>query len=263
MSTTPDSRPSPTPGPPSAAPASRPGAGAGRILSTVAGGMVALLAVALLIGGGALIWANGQKDADGYIASGSDRFSTSTYAIATENLDVDGDIPSSVATPDRYGKVRLRATSRADKPVFVGIARTSDVSAYLGQSPRATVTDLDYDPFRATYRTEGGTRRPAPPTAQRIWAASANGSGTQEVTWDVKHGDWSIVVMNADGSRGVDAGVSAGANVPVLDEVAWGTLGGGLLLLVAGGGLMYLGLRAPRPRRRAPAGPDLTPAPAA
>jgi hypothetical protein len=261
MSTTPDSRPSPTPDPTSPTPAPR--RGAGHIVSTVAGAMVALLAVALLVAGGALLWANGQKDADGFISSGSDRFSTSTYALATENLDVDGDVPSWVAKPDRYGKVRLRATPRADKPVFVGIARTSDVSAYLGQSPRATVTDLNYDPFRASYRTEGGTRRPAPPTAQRIWAASATGSGTQALTWDVKHGDWSIVVMNADGSRGVDAGVSAGANVPVLDELAWGTLGGGLLLLVAGGGLMYLGLRTPRPRRRAPGSPGLTPAPAA
>ncbi len=52
--------------------------------------------------------------------------------------------------------------------------------------------------------------------------------------------------MNADGSRGVDTGVSAGARLPFLAAVGWGTAGTGLLLLVVAGALMYVGLRAPR-----------------
>jgi hypothetical protein len=55
-------------------------------------------------------------------------------------------------------------------------------------------------------------------------------------------------VMNADGSRGVDAGVCAGANVPVLSAVGWGALGGGLLLLAVAGGLIYVGIRLPGSR---------------
>jgi hypothetical protein len=63
--------------------------------------------------------------------------------------------------------------------------------------------------------------------------------------------------MNADGSPGVDAGVKAGANVPFLDEVAWISLGGGALLLLLSGGLIYAGARTPRPPRpqAEPAGP--------
>jgi hypothetical protein len=53
-------------------------------------------------------------------------------------------------------------------------------------------------------------------------------------------------VMNADGSRGVDAGVSAGADVPILPAVAWGALGVGLVLLIAAGGLVAVGVRAGR-----------------
>jgi hypothetical protein len=49
--------------------------------------------------------------------------------------------------------------------------------------------------------------------------------------------------MNADGSRGIDAGVSAGANVPILPVVGWGALGGGLVLLAAAGGLVFLVVR--------------------
>ena len=41
-------------------------------------------------------------------------------------------------------------------PVFVGIARTSDVDAYLDRSARATLTDIEVDPFEASYRTTGG-----------------------------------------------------------------------------------------------------------
>ena len=76
------------------------------------------------------------------------------------------------------------------------------------------------------------------------------------MTWDVKHGDWSVVVMNADGSRGVDTGVSAGADFPILSALAWGTVGGGLVLLGVASLLIVAGTTA---QRRAPA-PALAPA---
>jgi hypothetical protein len=69
------------------------------------------------------------------------------------------------------------------------------------------------------------------------------------MTWKVRDGDWSVVVMNADGSAGVDAGVRAGADVPFLGPAGWITLGGGLVLLAGAGGLLYLGIRKP-PRTR-------------
>jgi hypothetical protein len=142
----------------------------------------------------------------------------------------------------------VRVTPRADKDVFVGIARTSDVSAYLRGTAHATVTDLDYAPFDADYDTAGGARRAEPPTDQRIWAAQAHGAGAQSLTWDVADGDWSVVVMNADGSAGVDAGVSAGAKVPFLVPIAWGSLGIGVVLLVAAGGILFVSARPPRQR---------------
>jgi hypothetical protein len=222
--------------------------------------MAVLVAIGLLAVSGLALWANGQKDADGYVGSGTDRFTTSTHALATENLDIDGDIPGWVRSDDLYGKVRLKASSESGKPVFVGIARTSDVTAYLGDSSHTVVTDLDYSPFHATYSNRSGTQRPAPPASRNIWVASAQGTGTQKVTWDVRHGNWSVVVMNADGSRGVDAGVSAAADVPILPAVGWGSLGGGLLVLTAAGGLLYLGLRTPRSPRGHTGGTGLAPA---
>ena len=57
--------------------------------------------------------------------------------------------------------------------------------------------------------------------------------------------------MNADGSAGVDAGVSAGADVPILDDLAWGATATGLVLLAGAGILLVVGLRT-RPRRPGP-----------
>jgi hypothetical protein len=109
------------------------------------------------------------------------------------------------------------------------------------------VTDVDYSPFRASYRDHGGDRRPALPAEQGFWAASAHGAGRQTVTWDLEDGDWSIVVMNADGSRGVDTDISAAAEVPFLATLGWLSLGGALLLLIGAGTLLVLGVRTPRP----------------
>lgn len=218
----------------------------GRIASLVAAAVVGLISIGLLAAGGLALWGNGEKDQDGYLSTSSDRFETRNYAVASDDLDVDLDAPGWMVNTDRFGKIRLKASSRTGRPVFVGIAPTREVSSYLRQSAHASVTDLDYSPFRATYRDHGGARRPAPPTEQTFWAASAHGAGTQTTTWKVRGGSWSIVVMNADGSRGVDVGVSAGASVPFLAALGWGLVGGGLVMLVVAGGLGYLGLRPSR-----------------
>lgn len=236
--------------------------GAARTIAVIFGAIAGFVAVGLLIAGGVVLWANTKKDGDGYLSTPTERFSTSANAIATDNLDVNIDAPGAIVSQDHYGKVRLKVATRTGKPVFVGIAPTRSVAAYLSRTAHETVTDLSYQPFSASYRFQGGDRRPASPVDQRFWVASAQGTGSQTVTWDVRRGDWSIVVMNADGSPGVDTSVSAGARLSFLAPVGWGAAGGGALLLVVAGGLMYSGLRtrATVPEGRAIGEP--TPAPA-
>jgi hypothetical protein len=223
---------------------------AGQIAAIIAGSLAGVLALVVIAVGGALLYGDGQKDHDGYLSTGSDRYHTKTYAIATDNLDVETGGASRLVSHDLFGKVRVSAHSRDGKPVFVGIARTVDVDRYLASTAHATLTDVDYDPFDPTYRTEGGRRRPALPATQTFWDAKATGDGRQTLTWDVEDGDWSVVVMNADGSTGVDASVSAGAELPWLDEAGWVSIGAGLLILAVAGGLVYVGVRRPRDERR-------------
>ncbi len=218
-----------------------------RIASFVAAGALALFSLGLLVSGGALLWADGEKDAQGYLSSDDERFATGTRALTSGNLDLDLDGLDAVVGRDAYGKVRLEVGSDGGAPVFVGIARTSDVADYLRGVDHAVVEDLDTTPFRADYREAPGRSVPAPPASQRFWDASTHGGGKQTLTWDVRDGDWSVVVMNADGSPGVHADVSVGAKLGFLDEAGWVLLGTGLLSFAAAVAFAILGGRPPRP----------------
>ena len=206
-----------------------------------------------------MVWADHEKDSDGYLTTTEHRFSAGTAALATENLDINLGGADWVVSEDHLGKVRLKAEPGNGKPLFVGIAKTSDVDGYLKGVSHTTVTDVEYKPFKASYDDHAGKPRAAAPAEQRIWAASAQGDGRQTVTWKVKEGNWSVVVMNADGSPGVAADIRAGANLPFLTPLAWGTLGTGALLAILATILL---VTADRPRREEARRESTEPAPA-
>ncbi len=141
---------------------------AGRTISVIAGAIAGFVAVGLLIAGGVVLWANAKKDDAGYISTKSERVSTSTYAVATDNLDADIDAPDWIVSPDHYGKVRLKVTPRNGKPLFVGIAPTRAVAAYLSGSAHEQLTDVSYPRFSASYDYYPGGLKPARPAAQRF-----------------------------------------------------------------------------------------------
>jgi hypothetical protein len=105
---------------------------------------------------------------------------------------------------------------------------------------------VDTSPFEASYDNHGGDRRPAAPADSQIWVASEQGSGKQTLNWQIEDGDYSVVVMNADGSAGVDADISTGANIPFLDEIGWTAVGSGSFVLIMGVALIVIGTRRPR-----------------
>ena len=211
----------------------------------ITGSLASLFAVGLLAIGGLAFVGESEKDSDGYLSTDTHQFEAGTRALATENLDVDLDGGDWVLDTNDLGKVRLQVESRDDKPVFVGIARTSDVENYLQGVSHSTLTDVDTSPFQADYDNHAGDRRPAAPADSQIWVASEHGSGKQTLNWEIEDGDYSVVVMNADGSAGVDADVSTGANIPFLDEIGWTAVGSGGFVLLIGIALLVLGIRRP------------------
>jgi hypothetical protein len=226
-----------------------------RIAALVAAGATAVLSLGFAGTGAALLWADSEGDRHGYLNTDTERFSTGGYALATENLDADVDGPESLLDDGALGKLRVRAESNDGRPVFVGIGRTEHVEDYLRGTAHDVVTDVEYDPFDADYSAHSGDRTPAAPAQQDFWAASAHGGGEQAFTWDVDDGDWSVVVMNEDGSRGVDAEVSAGVRLGWLDEAGFVSLTTGAVLLLIAGALGALGVRRQRPEEPKPFAP--------
>jgi hypothetical protein len=217
-----------------------------RIALIVTGALATLIASALVAGGALALWGDSEKDADGYLTTHTHRFEDGTRALATENLDVNLGGVDWIADTDDLGKVQVTAESRDGKPVFVGIARTSDVEDYLGGVPYTTVDDIDTSPFSADYTRHSGQRHPVSPEHAGIWVESSHGANTQSIDWTIEDGDYSVVVMNADGSLGVDADVSTGANIPFLDALGWSAIGSGAFALLLGIGLIAMAARRTR-----------------
>ena len=199
------------------------GRGAGRVVLLIVGSIAALLAFAVLVGGCAIVAVDQtQRDDDGFLMSPSEDFSTSTYAIVSESADVDLD-GAEWAVTGFLGTVRIR--SESEHPVFVGIAREDDAAGYLDGVEHAVVTDIDDEPHYSP-RTGGAPENP--PGEETFWVASTSGAGEQTLDWEPEDGNWTVVAMNADATRGVAAELSIGAE---LDPVIWVGIG----LLVAGG----------------------------
>lgn len=230
----------PAPGGPGAPPSS--GWTAGRTISAVAGVLIGLASLGGLAGGGAMFVADRAFREDGFVMTPSETWRSAGYAVLGNVLL---EAPADRTLPGRLmGDVRIEATSNAaGVPVFVGVARQSDVSAYLSGVARS---------LRNGARDSGetGTGQPSvAPTDLDIWVAKASGNGTQTAVWTPEDGSWTTVVMNADGSRGVSASMRFGAEVPWL-----GGAGAALFivsLFFLAGGVTLVAVAVARASRRA------------
>ena len=238
------------------------GEGGGPTVVAVAGGIVALLAAGLLVAGAALLWLSEQRDRTGYLTTGPHEFTSPTFAISSDDLDVVADAPRWLFDQDRLGTIRIRATG-SERPLFIGIGPVQAVQGYLLEVPHQVATDVGTDPFDVAYREAIGSRPPRPPEGESFWVASSVVSAEGEVSWDVAPGRWAVVVMNADGSAGIDARLELGAKVGFLVPVGVGlTVGGALLFMVGLAGIVF-GLLArpvevpPTPAANGAVGPPL------
>jgi hypothetical protein len=223
---------------PEAAPVARSGGGTGKVALLVVGSIFGLVALGVLAGGAtAVVYDQTQRDGAGYLASSFHGYSTGTYALVSEKVELDA--PGAGSVWDNFvGKVRIE--SQADHPVFVGIARTDDVAGYLGSVRREEARNL-FD--RTGFRTLSGGAPATAPAAQPFWVASTSGAGSRSLTWDVRDGNWQVVVMNADGTRPVDASLAIGAELPNLLWIGVGALAAGALGLALAALLIVLGAR--------------------
>lgn len=209
----------------------------GRVLLLVIGSLVALLGVASLASGAVLGLALvTQRDDAGYFATSDERFETAGYALTSDKIDLGDPGPDEWYTDQDLVTVRLRADNAGTGDIFVGIGPESDVEAYLAGVPHDDIVDVAFNPFSADYRRENGdgSSRPDRPADRGFWVAQASGDATQTITWDLEPGRWAIVVMNADGSRGVRADLELGGRIDFLTPIALGLGAAGIVVLVIG-----------------------------
>jgi hypothetical protein len=221
----------------------------GRLALVIIGGLVVTASVAIIAFACFLHWVNGKRD-DGYFTTGTVQVGALNHAL-TSDLDVHRGLVS-VIGKDGFSRVRLHV--RTERDMFIGVARSLDVNDYLRDTSATRLTDFDLAPFRPYYTETVGDADPGPPGEQDIWTAKAQGSGTLTLDWDVEPGGWTLVLMNADGSTGIDAKVDAGAQIPLIGTLAWIVTAVGLAVLALGVLMLVLGLRTRRPQPSSPGG---------
>lgn len=236
--------------------------GAGQPVTASPGGgrvgrWVALIAGVLLLGGavttgvvgGGLLWLDNERDADGYVTSPTFEVSTATAAVTAEHLDLRIDRPVAGLDDGGFGDVRLEATGVGATPLFLGVARQSDVDAWLAGTAHENLTDAYGDgPVDRTRRVDGQVRPVPFPQDQGFWLARASGTGPVTLTWEATTGEFAFVLARMDGGFGVVADVRAGTTVPDTSSAGGGLLGAGVVLLLLSVLLIVLGAAGLGPR---------------
>ncbi len=228
----------------------------GKLISAIIGGMMILVGFGMAVGGAVAV---ALPDDEGWIES--PRFLVSSDAVALVGDDIDVDLDRKFVGGRTFVSweaipARLAFDSRNDKDVFIGIAREADVDQYLDG---VTIDRVDlFNDHRGRGLDHGGdglvvgTSDVVAPTDQDFWVAS---STTGELDWEVADGEWTIAVLNTDGSPGVDVAVTAAAKVPFLRGIGVGLIIFGVTGLALGATLVYFGVRQVPERPASPAPP--------
>lgn len=221
---------------------------AGHVVAIVVGALALFPGFGMLAGGTTAAVAQAVATDDGYFTFTPDRVTSDGVAVITDDawLDADDGGPWVLDWLDLDVRLRAEGAGSTDE-VFVGIARTADVEAFLAGTAYSIVDEIDGRDVR--YRQVAGRSMVGAPADLDIWAASASGTGEQELTWEARGGRWSVVVMNAGGDDAVSADVEVGVRSDAVTPIAVTLIVLGGLTLLTGVGLIVFGARGRRTAR--------------
>jgi len=224
---------------------------AGKIIMLIFGIIVLLISLSFLMGGGALLSAhNIIKDSEGFYNTKTIQIEKDSYAIIVGPTDINVDVGWDWGWGWDLGDlITFKIEGSGYDPstqIFLGIARESDINTYLDDVEYDEITDLNVFPFRVDYRNQPGSVVPEVPSSKTFWIVSNYGPGTQIIEWELEPGRHSLVIMNADGSAGIDMDVVFGVKVPLLFGISVGLLIGGGVLLAISILMIYFATRRPR-----------------
>jgi len=229
------------------------------LLAIFFGGIIIIASLGILAGGGMVMWVqNAFSDSEGFLISGEVELQVDSYAMVGQGVDLDIDVntPFYVRKPNLGDFVTLKLVGTSNdpsKPVFIGIAQEGAASEYFSDVEYDEVVDLTWPYDQAwehqptvEYDTHPGGAPSQAPATETFWEASITGPGTQTLEWEPEVGNFWFVVMNADGSSGVDVDMQMGAKVPFLRYIGNMLFAGGFISLVVGSLIIYIGAIRPR-----------------
>jgi hypothetical protein len=227
-----------------------------KVVSIVFGALGVLVGAASISGSLSILI--DDRDADDFFISDEQAIARSSFAVTSGDVDVLTDAPGWLADwLTNPVDVRVRGASSDGGAIFFGIAESSDLEAYLAGVNHDEVTSLDFEGADIRYGAHQGNDIPTAPGLEGFWVASVEGPGEQVLDWSLQTGNWSLAVMNADASAGIDATLVFGATISNFVLMAWIGFGFGVFSLLGGGYLLYRGLRRESETERTPPAVDL------
>lgn len=174
--------------------------------------------------------------ADGSVGITSTQLIGSGYAITLPQLDV----PSLPAGQHVTLDVSLQ---QSDRPMFLGIAPSPDVDAYLRDVPIDVIEQLD-QPGAARTSSVTGDAQPSAPASQPFWVITATGDAPS-ISWKAQPGEWTLVVMAAQPHRPIDVTATGSVTLPLLGPLGFVVLGVAIAVLGAGAWIIVRAARTP------------------
>jgi hypothetical protein len=231
-----------------------------RLVRVVLAVLAALVAGPALAAGTVLLAAHGQLAADGTLAAWTVPVHTSGYAVVVPDLDalLRHDLPFA-----RAGRTSVRVSvAQGGAPVFIGLAPRAAVAGYLDRVAHSEITAVGLARGSAlplVLSDVAGSLAPrARPDGQSFWLTSSNGGTLHWAAGLIRGREVSLVLMTADGSRGVAIALHGAIRPGWLVPTAWAMVGLGVVGMTASV-LLVLGLARPLPPARGGAGQPARP----
>jgi len=106
--------------------------------------------------------------------------------------------------------------NNSEKDLFIGAALEEDVRSCVNGTEYDKITALWIFPARADYQRFSGDKILADPALLGFWIEPSYGEGTNGLIWNPEHDNTSLIIMNADGSLGLDLNVQVKTMVGIL-----------------------------------------------
>ena len=193
-------------------------------------GIIFLVLAITSLGSGGLIWLmNAQKtDATGFTMSPKINIVTESPMIvfSDHTFNLKEEIPTPIQlliNPDNFIVERWSITSNLNKNVFIGIAEAKKADSFTKtlHYKEANDWDIDQGPWKMdlwvnTYYNHIGAESAQPPQNANIWLASNSGSKVAVFEKTMVSGDYWVIIVNVDGSPGLNIDLQVGGKIPVL-----------------------------------------------